>query len=122
MKWLNVMVPLPMQVPGPTAALKLAGSQGPCIRTTNGLVVATKTMAPTNGVRAIASLPQSVRVVMCVCLLEAIEAGGVYSAFSLPARKNCIAGSRAIAVLAFSSRFANESRQSHSFRNEFHLN
>src|SRR5205807_8233628 len=51
------MVPLPMQVPGPTAALKLAGSQGPCIRITVGLLVATTTTAAANGIIAIVSWP-----------------------------------------------------------------
>src|SRR5216684_4471369 len=51
-KWLNVMVPSPTHVPGPTAALNVAGSQGPCIRTTNGSLAAINAMEAAIGIIA----------------------------------------------------------------------
>jgi hypothetical protein len=69
------MVPLPMQVPGPTAALKVAGSQGPCIRITVGLLVATRTMAAANGIIAIVTLPHFFQLSMFLSSVQMFRFG-----------------------------------------------
>src|SRR5712692_272030 len=69
-KFANVISPLPTHVPGPTAALNVAGSQGPWIRIANGFSVAKRTTAATNGIIAIATLPHSFHVTMSLPSLQ----------------------------------------------------